>query len=214
MRMKRDITPLLQHRALSSLYVAGVARLHGTEDLVVAGHRTPILTYSDSNSSRRQNRRTSSPPSARFLDLLPTSRRHRLQRSPDIANRPSSHRQPLSPPNQIERQEPTVTAPACGPPKLRHPSPPHPPHQPHMMRRKSSSSKLFPLLSDTISLIWLSVRVSHFDCCFKGDLNSGRKPLGSKALSSTSRVVVGEISVVDDGGGGGLRRLRATLLGG
>ena len=52
--------------------MAGVARL---EDLVVAGHHTPIFTRSSSSSRRRR----------------------RPQRSTSVTKRPSSHRRPLPP---------------------------------------------------------------------------------------------------------------------
>ena len=145
---------------------------------VVAGHRISILTC----SSRRRNWQTSSPSGESFLELPTTRGRHRPRRSPNIANRPSS-----------------LCRTQSGAKNHRHrPTP----------KRNTIKNVLSPLLSDAISQILLSIRVSHLDFCFAGDLNSARQPFGLEGLSSTSE---SSVSVIDDDGGGGLRRLCAAL---
>ena len=68
-------------------------------------------------------------------------------------------------PNRAPRT--TVITPARGPTiPASFTAPPNP------TRRGEISSKLFPLLSDAISRILLSVLASHFDFCFAGDLNN------------------------------------------
>jgi len=154
------------------------------EDLVVAGHRTQIITCS--SSRRRRNRRTSSPSNARSLEFAPTRRRHRrrLRRSPNITN-------PLiddPEPNRAPRT--TITAPACGPTTPA--SFTAPPAPPYPRRGGETPAKLFPLLFDAIPqrLSFVLVFQSPLDFVFDlaGDLpNSAWKSFSLEGeLSSAS----------------------------
>jgi hypothetical protein len=163
-----------------------------------------------SNSIRR-HWRTFFPCSTRCKELPPTMRRRRLRlrRSPNITNRPSSHRPMPRTQSSAKDHRHRCRGRTYNPTSFT-----APPATPNPTSRGETPSKLFPLHSDAMFHIILSVRASHFFFCFAGDVNSACKPSiwREKCLLRPSRRR--KVSVVDDddcGGGGSLRRLRATL---
>ena len=153
------------------------------EALVVAGHRTQIITCS-SSSSRRRNRRTSSPSSASFPGLPPTRHRHRPRRSPNITNRPSSHRRPLPlEPNRVSRI--TVTIPARGsttPASFTAPPKPHAEEKHHQNCSLSSPTRSRGYCCPSVSPI--SIYASRGSWTVLGNPSTWRE-LSSTSESST-----------------------------
>jgi hypothetical protein len=128
------------------------------------------------SSSIRRHRRTFFPCSTRCKELPPTMGRHRLQprRSPNITNRPSSHRPMPRTQSSAKNHRHRRPRRTYNPTSFTAPPTPHNP-----TCRGETPSKLFPLHSEAIFRILLSVRVSHFYFCFAGDLpNIAWNPFG------------------------------------
>jgi len=132
-------------------------------------------SYSNSHLQRqRQQQQTTKPrhpalPARVYLSFLPPGAGLGRDKVPtSLTVRPLIDN--LCPPEPNRAPRTTVTAPARGPATSATFTAPRAPPSPRC--QGETPSKLFPLLSDAISRIFLSVRVSHFDFCVAGDLNS------------------------------------------
>ena len=135
--------------------------------------------------SSNSKRRTSAPCNARLLEPLPTRRRHRLRQNPNITNRPTYN------------------------PGILHRSPPHSQHPtPHTEEKRHQNCSL----SSTRSRGYCFPSAFPISSFAGGGPKQCVKTHGFGGTVFNIRIIEGKISVVDDDGGGvGLRRLRATF---